>query len=140
MGAEVKRIWKIMGYDGSTEIFSEEVSGALTDGEIGRILQRLVARHLTEREVVAASLRKNMAGYARPALMELDRTVDRMIGGHHDVRACRRRSSSSKESRVLAKLIRPNLAPVPCRLDEVRGQPCGQERGNAVVIDLLRTV
>jgi hypothetical protein len=75
MGAEVKRIWKITGYDGATEIFSEEVSGALTDGEIGRILQRLVARHLTEREVVAASLRKNMAGYASLLEWNFDRTA-----------------------------------------------------------------
>jgi hypothetical protein len=75
MGAEVKRIWKITGFDGSTEIFSEEVSGALTDGEIGRILQRLVARHLTEREVVAASLRKNMVGYASLLEWNFDRTA-----------------------------------------------------------------
>ena len=96
MGAEVKRIWKITGYDGSTEIFSEEVSGALTDGEIVRILQRLVARHLTEREVVAASLRKNMAGYA--SLLEWN--FDRVNGcqnprkdgaATHETRSDRRR-------------------------------------------------
>jgi len=62
------RTWKITGYDGSRKIFSGEVPGILTDEEVGRMLQRLVARHLTEREVVAASLRRNFAGYT--ALLE----------------------------------------------------------------------
>ena len=58
------RTWKITGYDGAREIYSGEVPGILTDEEVGRILQRLAARHLSDQEVVAASLRKNFVGYA----------------------------------------------------------------------------
>jgi hypothetical protein len=71
----VKRTWKITGYDGSCQIYAGEVPGILTDDEVGRILQRLAARHLTDQEVVAASLRKNFVGYAPLLECSFDRVA-----------------------------------------------------------------
>ena len=53
-----KLYWRIRGYDGTRKIFECVVPAAqLTEAGIIAMLQRLVARHLSERDVVAASLR-----------------------------------------------------------------------------------
>ena len=61
----VKRVWRIVGSDSMKETFSRSVpAGALSDREVKALLQRLAARHLTDSEVVSASLRKNATGHA----------------------------------------------------------------------------
>jgi hypothetical protein len=66
-------LWKIAGYDSTTQIYEGEVPGILTEGEIATTLQRLAARHLSPGEVVAASLRKNLKGYAPLLECNIDR-------------------------------------------------------------------
>jgi hypothetical protein len=62
----MRRHWKITGYDGAEPVFEQSLpEGSLSAPEMETLLQRLAARHLTEGEVVAASLRKNSAGYRR---------------------------------------------------------------------------
>ena len=56
--------WTITGYDGTNKIYSGEAPGILTEEEIATMLQRLAARHLSHEEVISASLRKNLRGYA----------------------------------------------------------------------------
>ncbi len=56
--------WLIRGYDGVVPTFERGISGSLSESEVTALLQRLVARHLTEDEIVDASLRRNFAGYA----------------------------------------------------------------------------
>jgi hypothetical protein len=55
--------WVIEGYNGTDLVFSGTAPGNLGISEIETMLQRLASRHLTEREVIAASLRKKSAGY-----------------------------------------------------------------------------
>jgi hypothetical protein len=56
--------WKIAGYDGAKTVFEQSIpEGSLSEPEMETLLQRLAARHLNDGEVVAASLRKNSAGY-----------------------------------------------------------------------------
>jgi hypothetical protein len=60
----MRRQWKITGYDGAKTVFEHFIpEGSLSEPEMETLLQRLAARHLSEKEVVASSLRKNSAGY-----------------------------------------------------------------------------
>ena len=70
-------IWKITGYEGLDEIFSRSIPD-MTETEVEVILQRLAARHLSEVEVISASLRKGMKG--RSTLLEITRTGGRNFG------------------------------------------------------------
>ncbi|MDX0467454.1 MULTISPECIES: hypothetical protein [Sinorhizobium] len=63
MGSGEKKTWLIQAYDGLNLLFSFEVSVALSEGEIGSLLQRLASRDLTPHEVLHASTRKRMKGY-----------------------------------------------------------------------------
>ena len=65
--------WRIEGVDGTTEIFSRSVPN-VEEAEMRTILQRLACRHLTEDEIVSASLRRNMKDYR-------DDLVIRRMGG-----------------------------------------------------------
>jgi hypothetical protein len=65
--------WKITGYDSATAIYEGEAPSTLTEDEIATMLQRLAARHLSPGEVVAASLRKNLKGYAPLLECHIDR-------------------------------------------------------------------
>ena len=59
-----RRHWVIRGYDGSDQTFERTMSeGLLTEAEMKVVLERLACRHLSDEEVVSASLRKNAAGY-----------------------------------------------------------------------------
>lgn len=58
-----KHIWRIAGYDGKDEIFSQSIPD-MTAPEVKVLLQRLASRHLTASEVVSASLRNGMKGHA----------------------------------------------------------------------------
>jgi hypothetical protein len=72
--------WEIEGYDSTRLIFSKNIPfGLLSEPEIITLLRRLVSRHLTPGEIVAASLRRNAAGYA-PLLRTIrDATVERFL-------------------------------------------------------------
>jgi hypothetical protein len=56
--------WRIAGYDGTTPIFEATVPGHLAPMELTKLLQRLASKHLSEADIVAASLRKNSKGYS----------------------------------------------------------------------------
>jgi hypothetical protein len=66
-------LWTITGYDSTTPIYNGEAPSVLTEEEIATMLQRLAARHLSYGEVVAASLRKNLRGYAPLLECNIDR-------------------------------------------------------------------
>jgi hypothetical protein len=58
------RVWKIRGFNGAALTFDRSIpEGALSESEVRTMLERLVARHLTDGEVVSGSLRKGAAGY-----------------------------------------------------------------------------
>ncbi len=58
------KVWKIRGYDGLRLVVEREIpQGSLSEAEVKTMLQRLQARHLTDGEVVGASLRQGTAGY-----------------------------------------------------------------------------
>ena len=60
-----ERYWKIEGFDSADKTFEKVLpEGSLTESEIVVLLQRLLARHLDEDEVVSSSLRRNATGYA----------------------------------------------------------------------------
>ncbi len=60
-----QKVWKIRGYAGLELIFEQSIAaGSLSEQEITALLQRLASRHLSDNEVVSASLRKNARGYA----------------------------------------------------------------------------
>ena len=54
--------WLIQGHDGTELIFERRLAGNMSKAKIEKILQRLVCRHLSEDEVIDASLRKNHSG------------------------------------------------------------------------------
>ena len=68
MTSKPKRHWRIVGYDSQDVIIESSAPGNLTEGEVERMLQRLVCRHLSDREVVAASLTRNHRGQAKVLL------------------------------------------------------------------------
>jgi hypothetical protein len=53
-----KSRWKIQGIQSTTVVFKAELPGGYSNGEIATILQRLACRHLTDEEIISASLRK----------------------------------------------------------------------------------
>ena len=66
------KIWQIRGFDGANQIFEGEMPGQMTESEISTTLQRLAARHLSEAEIVSASLRKRAPSYV-PLLERIGR-------------------------------------------------------------------
>ncbi len=56
--------WRIEGWGSTEKIFEATAPANLGDREVVAMLQRLVARHLTPREIVCGSLRRNHRGYA----------------------------------------------------------------------------
>ena len=57
-------VWKIRGYDDLEPIFERTIAGgSLSEQEMTTLLQRLASRHLSDDEVVSASLRRNASGY-----------------------------------------------------------------------------
>ncbi|MEQ1648824.1 MAG: hypothetical protein ABL898_09590 [Hyphomicrobiaceae bacterium] len=58
-------VWKVVGYDSTTQIFSRTISsGLLSVPEMKTLLQRLASTHLSADEILQASLRKNAKCYA----------------------------------------------------------------------------
>lgn len=59
-------IYRITGQDGSNEPFfqMDVPAGKLGKGGIVALLERLAARHLSDEEIVAASLKPNAAGFS----------------------------------------------------------------------------
>lgn len=74
-----KQLWKIEGFDGAQKIFEQTVDGELSQQEIAIILQRLVCKFLSEKEIVGSSLRKNHCDY----LVHLEPQFDNALGRHH---------------------------------------------------------
>ncbi len=54
----VKPYWLVEGYERFDRIFQARLPGHMTDKELVTIIQRLTCKHLSEEEIVAASLRK----------------------------------------------------------------------------------
>jgi hypothetical protein len=70
---EADRAWRIEGYDGDQRIFDRTIPvGMISDSELKVLMQRLACRHLSDAEIVAASLRRNSEGYS--PLLELSVT------------------------------------------------------------------
>jgi hypothetical protein len=55
----VKFFWRIEGYERFDRFFEIRLPGHMTEEEIVTIIQRLACKHLSEAEIVAASLRKS---------------------------------------------------------------------------------
>ena len=59
-----KRYWKIEGWDSYNKTFEKVLpKGSLSESQIVVLLQRLLARHLDEEEIVSSSLRRKAHGY-----------------------------------------------------------------------------
>jgi hypothetical protein len=58
------KVWQIKGWDGQKPVFEREVAGNLTEPEISAMLQRLACRHLSDTEIIRASVRKGDPEYA----------------------------------------------------------------------------
>ncbi len=58
------RVWKISGWDSTTKIMETTMPGHMEPAEITKALERLVSRHLSTSEIIAASLRRNAKGCA----------------------------------------------------------------------------
>ena len=65
-------IWIIRKLDGDDVLEEWSVTGALTEPEIHKMLQRLVSQNLDDDEIIASSLRKNNPKY-RPLLERVGR-------------------------------------------------------------------
>ncbi len=61
------KVWLITGSDGDQTTFKGEMPGQMSESEVSTALERLAARHLSEDEIISASLRKRTPGY-RPLL------------------------------------------------------------------------
>ena len=59
------RTWIIKKYDGNRLLDEWSATGALSEQEIHKMLQRLVSRNLSDEEVIDASLRNNDPKHAR---------------------------------------------------------------------------
>ena len=58
-------VWRICGYDGIEPLFERTIAaGSMTNQEMTTLLQRLASRHLSDDEIVSASMRTNANGYA----------------------------------------------------------------------------
>lgn len=69
MTTGTKKNWLIQGYNSLDRLFAYKVSPALSEVEVGALLQRLAARDLSPTEIVGASVRKGMRSYN--ALLEV---------------------------------------------------------------------
>jgi hypothetical protein len=57
--SELKRVWRIQGYDSSTLIFEERFPvNQLSSAQVIELLRALASRHLTSSEIVGAYARR----------------------------------------------------------------------------------
>ena len=75
----VKPYWLIEGYERFDRVFQTRLPGHMSEDEVVIIIQRLACRHLSEAEIVSASLRKGK----RTSLLEP--LVGRPPQGHRTV-------------------------------------------------------
>jgi len=54
--------WTVRKWDGLEEIWSRDLPGRMGPNQVERLLQRLACRHLTDDEIISASLPKNAVG------------------------------------------------------------------------------
>jgi hypothetical protein len=67
------RYWRIEGFDGLDKIFESEVpSHLLSDKQVKELLRRLLCRHLSDDEIVGASVNQKAK---RSALLEVRRSM-----------------------------------------------------------------
>lgn len=64
--------WVVSGWDGTKKILNDEMPGNLSEKEISRLLQRLVSRDLTPKEICRASCRRNHRIYAPHLAIRID--------------------------------------------------------------------
>ncbi len=76
--------WKIQKAEGSDVTHLATLPGHMSVAEVETTLQRLVCRHLSEKEVVAASLRKEMGGHSN--LLERAGAFEPICFGHGDLK------------------------------------------------------
>lgn len=68
-----RNVWRIEGFDGAELIFETDIpSHLLSDRQVEELLRRLVSRHLSEDEVVGASLNRRAK---RTSLLDVRRSV-----------------------------------------------------------------
>lgn len=73
----VARHWRIEGFDGTKLIFESDIPRyLLSEKQIEELLRRLVSRHLTENEVVGASLNRKAK---RTALLDIRHSPQRPL-------------------------------------------------------------
>jgi len=66
-------VWRVQGFDGATRIFERNVPSYLLSGkQVEEVLKRLVSRHLTENEIIGASLNSRAK---RTNLLEIRRAA-----------------------------------------------------------------
>jgi hypothetical protein len=67
------RHWRIQGFDGTKLIFESDISRhLLSDKQVDELLKRLVCRHLSDDEIVGASLNRKAE---RTALLDVRRST-----------------------------------------------------------------
>jgi hypothetical protein len=59
--------------------FSSDAPGILSAEEIATMLQRLASRHLTDSEIVAASLRRKSKGYSSLLDPRIDKAAEKGV-------------------------------------------------------------
>ena len=75
-----KRYWKIEGYVGTDKIFEKVLPEAsLSESETVILMQRLLATHLDQAEIVSSSLRHTGAGYTSHLEPQIDHSHHPMI-------------------------------------------------------------
>jgi hypothetical protein len=85
--------WKIQKTEGSNVTDLETLPGHMSVAEVETTLQRLVCSHLSEKEVVAASLRKEMGGHSD--LLERAGVFEPICFGHGDLKFVATRENPS---------------------------------------------
>ncbi|MER2507466.1 hypothetical protein [Amaricoccus sp.] len=72
-----ERHWTILGYDGGAKTFEQSVPvDVIAESDVKELLRRLVARHWSEEQVVAASL----SSTAREPILEIAETAEGPFG------------------------------------------------------------
>lgn len=81
--------WVIEGFDSTKLIFRAEMPKGLSVTEIAAVLRQLLARHLTDDEIIRSGLRRNMRGRASLLDARFERnTVSVGESPHFVVRRC----------------------------------------------------
>jgi hypothetical protein len=59
------KVWVITGFENSASVYDHRLPiDSLSEAEVLTLLQRLASRHLTPKEIISASLRRDAQGYS----------------------------------------------------------------------------